>query len=104
MLWGARTDALFGIVSLMQTGWRDTDKIEAPTLYLYGYRDDIIPRRPSTQAASRLKPTDKTGFYRDGYHLLLSDKQRERVFVDVEGFLRDPKAPLASGVVQIPAR
>jgi len=104
MLWGARTDALYGIVGLMQTGWRDTGRIQAPTLYLYGYRDEIIPRRPSVQAAARLKPTDKTGFYRDGYHLLLSDLQRERVFLDVEGFLRDPTAPLASGVVGIPKR
>lgn len=104
MLWGARSDALYGIVDLMQTAYGATDAIQTPTLYLYGYRDDVIPKAPSFRAASRLKPTDKTGYYRDGYHLLLSDKQAWRVYADVEGFLRDPAAPLTSGVGPIPKR
>lgn len=104
MLWGARSDAIYGIVSLMQTAYRGTGRIEAPTLYLYGYNDDIIPKAPSFIAASRLKRRDRTGYYRDGYHLLLNDLQAWRVWDDVEGFIRNPSAPLVSRVVGMPRR
>lgn len=104
MLWGARSDAIYGIVSLMQTAFEGIGRIKAPVLYLYGFKDDIIPKAPSYRSASRLKPTDKTGYYRDGYHLLLSDLQAWRVYGDVEGFIRDPSSPLISGVAPIPKR
>lgn len=103
MLYGARVDTLYGMMDLMQTAWLGTGRLKVPTLYLYGYEDHIIPRHAAVTAAARLKPTDKTGFYRDGYHLLLSDKQAWRVWEDVEGFIRNPAAPLVSGVVPIPA-
>ncbi len=104
MLWGARTDTLYGMTNLMQDAWKDTGKIKPPTLYLYGFRDAVIPRQAAVQAAARLKPGDRTGFYLDGYHLLLSDNQAPRVWADVVGFIRDPSKPLISGVVPIPAR
>jgi acylglycerol lipase len=102
MLWGARTDVLYGIVDMMQAAWDSTSKITVPTEYLYGYHDEVIPHVAAFHAAAGLKPADKTGYYRDGYHLLLVDNQRERVIGDVEGFLRDPTAPLSSGVGPIP--
>jgi acylglycerol lipase len=102
MLWGARTDVLYGIVDMMQSAWENTGKIKVPTEYLYGYKDEVIPHISAFHAAAALKPTDKTGYYRDGYHLLLVDNQRERVIRDVEGFLRSPDAPLVSGVAPIP--
>jgi acylglycerol lipase len=102
MLWGARTDVLTGIVNMMQTAWESTGKIKTPTAYLYGYRDEVIPHKAAFHAVAALKPTDKTAYYLDGYHLLLVDKQRERVIRDVEGFLRDPNAPLVSQTAPIP--
>jgi acylglycerol lipase len=102
MVWGARTDTLYGLMNLMEDAWKSTGELEVPTLYLYGYEDQIIPRRPSVQAASRLKPGDKTGFYRDGFHMLLADKQAWRVWNDVAGFIRNPGGPLVSGVAPIP--
>jgi acylglycerol lipase len=104
MLWGARADALYGIVGLMQRAYESAGRIAVPVLYLYGYRDEVIPKTPSFTAAGRLKPSDKTGYYRDGYHLLLSDRQAWRVYADVAGFIRDPRAPLVSGVGSIPKR
>jgi alpha-beta hydrolase superfamily lysophospholipase len=104
MLWGARADALYGIVNLMQRAFANAGRIKVPTLYLYGFRDEVIPKAPSFIAAGRLKSTDKSGYYRDGYHLLLSDRQAWRVYADVAGFIRDPDASLVSGVVPIPAR
>lgn len=104
LVYATRVDAVYGLTDLMQRAWSNTGRIGAPTLYLYGYRDRIIPREPTVEAASRLKPTDKTGFYLDGYHLLLTDDQAWRVWDDVLGFLRDPAAPLPSGVPPIPER
>jgi len=104
MIWGARPDAVLGLINLMERAWAGTGRIEAPTAYFYGYEDDIIPKDPTFLAAARLKPTDKTAYYRDGYHLLLVDKQRQRVIDDVEGFLRDPTRPLISQVVPIPSQ
>ncbi len=43
MLWGARTDVLYGIVDMMQTAWESTGKLKIPTEYLYGYHDEVIP-------------------------------------------------------------
>jgi len=104
MIWGARPDAVVGLIDLMEAAWSDTGRIRAPVAYLYGYEDDIIPKEPSFEAAARLKPTDKTAYYRDGHHLLLIDRQRERVLGDIEGFIRDPTRPLASGVVPLPVQ
>jgi acylglycerol lipase len=99
---GASTESLAGLMDLMQTAWLRTGRIAPPTFYAYGYRDDIIPVEPSLQAASRLKPGDQTAFYRDGYHLLLSDNQAWRVWDDVVGFLHDPEAPPVSGAPPLP--
>jgi alpha-beta hydrolase superfamily lysophospholipase len=104
MLFDARTDVLYGMVDLMQSAWEDAGKVKPPTLYLYGAHDEVIPKNAAFHAAAALPAGDKTGYYKDGYHLLLVDKQRERVIRDVEGFLRDPKAPLASGVPSIPKK
>jgi alpha-beta hydrolase superfamily lysophospholipase len=102
MLWGARTDTLYGLVDLMQTAWQDTGKIRIPTAYLCGAKDQIIPLRPSLQAAARLPAGDRTAFYADGYHLLLRDLQRDKVIADVAAFIRDPAAAWPSGARAMP--
>lgn len=97
MIWGARSDALYGLVSLMERAWREVGAVKAPTLYLYGARDQIIPKTPTWQAASRLPAGARTAYYAQGHHLLLRDRQRQAVFDDVTAFLRDPAAALPSG-------
>ena len=76
--------------------------IKSPVLYLAGAHDQIIPKTPMEQAARRLKPTDRSGLYAHGWHLLLVDHQAETVWRDVESFVRDPSQPLPSGVPTIP--
>ncbi|MDR3512205.1 MAG: lysophospholipase [Caulobacteraceae bacterium] len=101
-LWGARSDTLYGLVDLMQRAWRDTGKLPVATLDLHGDHDQIIPRRPALQAASRLKPTDRSADYARGWHLLLVDTQAEVVWRDIASFIADPAAPLPSGAPVIP--
>jgi alpha-beta hydrolase superfamily lysophospholipase len=102
MEWGARADALYGLVDLMQHAWRDIGQIRAPVLDLHGKHDQIIPRRPAEQAAARLPATDRTAEYAHGWHLLLVDLQAETVWRDIAAFIADPNAPLPSGAPPIP--
>ncbi|HEY1878695.1 MAG TPA: alpha/beta hydrolase [Caulobacteraceae bacterium] len=102
MLWGARTDALYGLVDTMERAWRETGQVKTPTLYLYGAHDEIIPKRPSLEAAARLPAGARTAYYADGWHLLLRDLQGKTVWADVAAYVRDPTAPLPSGAPPIP--
>jgi alpha-beta hydrolase superfamily lysophospholipase len=102
LIWGARPDALYGLVNLMERAWSETGQLRAPTLYLYGAKDQIIPRDPAFHAAAALPAGGRSAYYDDGYHLLLIDLQNPKVWRDVEAFLRDPAAPLPSGAPPIP--
>jgi acylglycerol lipase len=104
MIWGARSDTLYHLVSSMDAGLQGVDEIEVPTLYLYGANDEIIPKGPSFKAANQLNGPHRTAYYRRGYHLLMRDKQRAVVIGDIAAFLRDPEAPLPSGAPPIPRR
>ena len=102
MIWGARSDTIYGLVGLMEKAWRATDRIPVPTGYFYGANDHIIPKAATVEAAARLKPGDRTACYAQGWHLLLVDRQAPVVWRDAESFLRDPAAPWPSGVPAIP--
>jgi acylglycerol lipase len=102
MLWGARADALYGLVNLMQDASDSIPRIKATTLYLTGDHDQLVPPASMLKAAHRLPPSDRTADYAAGWHLLLVDKQAPVVWRDVEAFIRDPNAPLPSGAPAIP--
>ena len=104
LLWGARTDALYGLMNLMQRGWSETGKLKVPTLYAYGAHDQVIPKDAAFRAAAGLPQGDRTAYYADGYHLLLIDLENPKVWDDVAAFLKDPAAPLPSGAPPIPRR
>ena len=102
MLWGSRTDTLYGLVSTMEHAQQDIGRIAVPTVYLAGAHDQVIPKAAHRRAAHKLKPSDRSAYYAKGYHLLLVDRQADLVYRDVESFLRDPSAPLPSGAPPIP--
>ena len=102
MIWGARSDTLYGLVGTMQHAQHQLGLVKAPTLYLAGAHDKIIPKAPHLEAARRLKPTDRSAWYANGWHLLLVDHQAPVVWGDIESFIRDPAAPLPSGAPIIP--
>ena len=103
LIWGARADALYGLMNLMQRGWAETGRLTVPTLYAYGAKDHIIPKEAAFHAAAALPPGDRTAYYARGYHLLLIDLENPLVWDDVAAFLRDPKASLPSGAAPIPS-
>ncbi len=102
MIWGARSDTLYGLVRLMDGAARKVGDDDLPTLYLYGANDQIIPKRAAFRAVKRLQPSDRTAYYAAGHHLLTRDRQGAVVIADVLAFLRDPEAPLPSGAPPIP--
>lgn len=102
MIWGARSDTLYGLVDLMENAWRDIARLQVPVFFLYGQNDEIIPERPALQAAARLKPSDRTAYYAEGWHLLTRDLQGEVVMADILAVLTDPTVPLPSGAPPIP--
>lgn len=104
MVWGARSDTLYSLVSLMDRASVNVAKIKAPTIYLYGANDDIIPKEAAIAAAGRLNGEGRSAYYARGYHLLMRDRQGPVVWSDVLAYLRDPDAPLPSGAPPIPLR
>jgi acylglycerol lipase len=102
MLFDTRVDAIYGLMQLMQQADDDLGQVKAPILYLYGARDEIIPRPATLHAARGLKPTDRSAFYPEGYHLLMRDLQGPKVWADVAAYLREPAAPLPSGAGALP--
>lgn len=102
MIWGARSDTLYGLVRLMDRAARDVGRDSLPTFYLYGANDDIIPKAAAFKAVRRLPPVDRTAYYAAGHHLLTRDRQRAVVIADVLSFIREPQAPLPSGAPPIP--
>jgi|HubBroStandDraft_1064217.scaffolds.fasta_scaffold09027_3 acylglycerol lipase len=102
MTWGARSDALYGLVTTMQHAYDEIGRLRVPTLYAMGARDEVIPRQPALEAARRLPAGDRTAYYAQGWHLLLRDKQARNVDADILAFIRDPAAPLPSAAPPVP--
>lgn len=97
MIWSTRIDAVYGLVSLMETASERSANLDHDVLFLYGANDQIIPRNSAVNAARRLPPTARTALYENGWHWLLRDLQREVVYTDILAFIEDADAPLPSG-------
>lgn len=92
-----RTDAIYGLVTLMEEGYSSAQNIKVPTLLLYGEKDQIIPRKPVESVVGRLNGETRVVLYENGYHMLLRDLQAETVWTDVRAWLVDSEIPLPSG-------
>lgn len=92
-----RTDAVYGLVGLMDKAILNAPRVEAPMLVLYGQRDEIVPRWPIQKLVEKLRSPPRIALYPNGYHLLMRDLSREIVWADVLAFIADRTAPLPSG-------
>jgi alpha-beta hydrolase superfamily lysophospholipase len=100
-----RVDSALGLVDLMDEAvaalplcCRNATGQRVPTLMLLGAQDTVVPTYASRGALSRLPPEarPRLGVYAEGFHLLLSGRNREEVVRDVLGFLEHPEAALPS--------
>jgi alpha-beta hydrolase superfamily lysophospholipase len=105
MLFTTRIDAIYGLVGMMERASDSAADLKVPTAFLYGAKDQIIPRASAEKAARQLPPTARTAIYPNGYHMLLRDLQAKVVWDDVLAFVRDAAAPFPSNAATlIPAR
>lgn len=92
-----RVDAVYGIVELMDTAYRDIGTVQTPLLLLYGANDQVIPKTPVRKAIERVHAPKRIAYYPDGYHMLLRDLKGEVVLEDIRQWILSPDAPLPSG-------
>jgi len=101
MIFETRVDAVYGLVGLMQRADEGLGEVKAPVLFLYGAKDQIIPKEAALHAAKGLKRTDRSAYYANGWHLLTRDLQGPVVWRDIAAFVRDASDPLPSGAPPI---
>lgn len=83
-----RTDAIAGLVDLMDRALASAPKLDMEVLLLVGEKDEIVPGGALEDFQSRLETAALTSIrYPDGYHMLLRDLQRGNVFVDIDAWI-----------------
>jgi alpha-beta hydrolase superfamily lysophospholipase len=97
---GARVDAIYGLVDLMDRTIEAAPKLDAPLFLLYGAHDAVIPSDPVREFVAQLPPNDaardRFAYYQNGYHMLLRDLEGPRVASDVAAWVLDRAAALPS--------
>jgi acylglycerol lipase len=92
-----RLDAVAGLVRLMDEAVAKAPQLDLPVLLLLGERDEIIPPEVVLDFAQHLgREQCRLIVYPEGWHLLLRDLQRVRVWTDIVGWLEGK--PLADAV------
>ena len=91
---------IYGLVELMDEGAAAAALINKPILLMYGAKDQIVPPLPVGDAMrdmQRAKLDVTSACYEKGYHMLLRDLQRERVWLDIESWIDTKEMSLPSG-------
>ncbi|MCA0199562.1 MAG: alpha/beta hydrolase [Proteobacteria bacterium] len=94
-----RIDSIYGLSNLMDEALARVGEIQARTLYLYGAKDEIIPKAPTQEALMAMAGANRRpqiAFYPNGWHILLRDKEAPLVLNDIISFITRPNTPLPS--------
>jgi len=95
-----RTDAIKGLVDLMDAAMAAAPLVRLPALVLVGEKDEIIPADPTWRTIATLPAigaTQRVALYSKGYHMLLRDLQANTVIDDIAAWVAAPTRPLPSG-------
>jgi alpha-beta hydrolase superfamily lysophospholipase len=87
---------IYGLVSLMDRGYRGAGRLGAPALVLYGKKDQLVPARSVRKMAERIPAPKRFLLYANGYHMLERDLQAETVWRDILTWTLDHEAPMIS--------
>jgi acylglycerol lipase len=88
-----RVDAVWGLVDLMDAGRKAPERLRGatpPILFLYGAKDQIIPKEPTEAVAKELGSRAEVRVYPDGYHMLLRDLDGPNIWKDVAEWIAGP--------------
>ena len=98
MLRAFRVDTVWGLANLMDRAQAVAPHLALPALYLYGLRDELVPKLP-TGAVLAAMPAEyrRIAIYRDGYHMLLRDRNGAAPVADLTAWFLAPNEPLPSG-------
>lgn len=101
---GARIDAIYGLVDLMDRALDASYQFNHRALILYGVQDDIVKAEPTRMMLERLpdapENTRRIAVYHGGYHMLLRDLAAQKIWTDIVHWINDPTAALPSGADQ----
>lgn len=96
-----RVDTIYGLVDLMDAALDAAPFLKTPLLFMYGAKDEIVPKAAIWRFVDRLPPEcrrrARLAWYEDGYHMLLRDLEGPVVTADVATWVLAPAAPLPSG-------
>ena len=70
--------------------------LRLPMLVLLGARDQIVPPQASRRFVATLPGNCSVATYLNGWHLLLRDHQREKVFADILAWVEHRPLPSRS--------
>ncbi len=96
-IFGARVDAIKGLVDLMDQAMAAAPHFHAPALFLYGGHDELVPPQATAATWRALPSGPRRAFYPGGYHMLLRDTGRATPIEDIIQWIYHPQAPLPSG-------
>jgi alpha-beta hydrolase superfamily lysophospholipase len=83
-----RSDAIYGLVTLMDEGYVSAPHLShEPLLFLYGGRDQIIPKGPTETVVHELGSNATVKNYPTGYHMLLRDLNAQPRWADVASWI-----------------
>ncbi|MBW4023929.1 MAG: alpha/beta hydrolase [Proteobacteria bacterium] len=92
---------LKGLADLMDAALATAGERRAPTLFLYGGKDQLVPKRAMAACWAKERSScacaQVFAFYPDGHHLLQRDRAGATVTRDVLHWLCHPETPLPSG-------
>jgi acylglycerol lipase len=92
-----RIAGIAGLVELMGQAQIEAPKLSLPMLVLLGARDQIVRPQAARRFVATLDPVScSVVTYLNGWHLLLRDHQRQRVFADIDAWITG--RPLPSGL------
>jgi acylglycerol lipase len=94
-----RVDLGYGLFEAMDAGKAAAPSITKPYLMLHGAGDRLVPIEPVRSAIALMpKRSDShLAFYRNGFHMLLRDKEGALVAKDIAAWIDDKDEPLPSG-------
>ncbi len=95
-----RIDAVHGLVDLMDLAQERAVGFDAPALFLYGEKDELVPPEAMALLWQRLPEGaegQRRALYPEGWHLLFKDLQAKTVIEDVAAWIKAPDQPLPSG-------
>lgn len=99
MLRQPRFDMGYGLVDLMDTARSAAERVNQPYMMLHGMGDRLVPTESVKLAIEVMPPRrdSKLAFYRNGYHLLMRDKDGPKVAADIAVWISNHEAALPSG-------